>query len=189
MDVWITSCLYTAEYGAIAVEYQNAHSGKEEAARSVMAHIAMTFSKVRRVNVADREFDRIKEELMERGEFRVDWGNGNHYVWTLVKRSIQPQGELKVDKKLLKQFKEWARHLLKCNPGYVRNPYDLRAYVRGPNWDAADYEYAHYRECIKMYGPELIGMFERLRNGHGEDGLSEYRSLLKAANIKEDMTS
>lgn len=94
-----------------------------------------------------------------------------------------------MDKRLLKQFKEWAKHLLKCNPRYVMNPYDLRAYVCGPNWNAADCEYAHYKIRISLYGPELLGMFERLRNGHGEDGLAEYRSLLKAANIKEDRSS
>lgn len=90
------------------------------------------------------------------------------------------------DKNLLKQFKKWAKSLLKVNPRYVRNPYDLRWYVRGPNWDAAHWECAHYKERIEMYGPELLGMFERLRAGKGEEGLEEYRSLLKAAGIEEE---
>ena len=91
-----------------------------------------------------------------------------------------------IDKNLLKQFKDWAKSLLKVNPGYVKNPHDLRWYVRGPNWDAPDCEYAHYKIRIRMYGDELLGMFERLRAGTGEEGLEEYRSLLKAAGIKEE---
>lgn len=91
-----------------------------------------------------------------------------------------------IDKNLLKQFKNWAKSLLKVNPRYVRNPYDLRWYVQGPNWDAAHWEYAHYKERIELYGPELLGMFERLRAGKGEEGLEEYRSLLKAAGIEEE---
>lgn len=91
-----------------------------------------------------------------------------------------------IDKNLLRQFKAWAKSLLKVNPRYVRNPYDLRWYVQGPNWDAAHWEYAHYKERIELYGPELLGMFERLRAGKGEDGLGEYRSLLKAAGIEEE---
>ena len=72
------------------------------------------------------------------------------------------------------------------NPSYVANPGKLRAYVQGPNWNAPDCEYAHYRLRISLYGKELLGMFERLRAGKGEEGLEEYRSLLKAAGIEEE---
>lgn len=91
-----------------------------------------------------------------------------------------------MNKELLRQFKNWAKHLLGCNPDYVKRPATLRDYVQGPNWDAADCEYAHYKERIALYGQELLGMFERLRAGTGEEGLAEYRSLLKAAGIEED---
>lgn len=90
-----------------------------------------------------------------------------------------------MDKELLRQFKSWAKGLLKVNPSYVIDPAKLRSYVRGPNWDAPDCEYAHYKTRIRLYGKELLGMFERLRSGWGEGGLEEYRSLLKAAGIKE----
>ena len=90
-----------------------------------------------------------------------------------------------IDPKLLGQFRRWAKSLLKVNPSYVKDPGLLRDYVQGPNWDAAHWEYAHYKERIELYGPELLGMFERLRAGKGEGGLEEYRSLLKAAGIEE----
>lgn len=96
---------------------------------------------------------------------------------------MQEQG---IDEKLLKQFKSWAKSLLKVNPSYVTDPGKLRSYVQGPNWNAPDCEYAHYKMRISLYGDELLGMFERLRAGSGEEGLAEYRSLLKAAGIEED---
>ena len=90
-----------------------------------------------------------------------------------------------MNKELLKQFKSWAKRLLKVNPSYVTDPAKLRSYVQGPNWNAPDCEYAHYKTRISRYGNELLGMFERLRAGKGEEGLEEYRSLLKAAGIEE----
>ena len=90
-----------------------------------------------------------------------------------------------MNKELLGQFKKWAEDLLKVNPSYVTDPEKLRWYVRSPNWDHYDVEYAHYKERIQMYGPELLGMFERLRAGKGKKGLAEYRALLKAAGIEE----
>ena len=95
--------------------------------------------------------------------------------------------EGKTEKKLLAQFKKWAKNLLKVNPGYVKNPARLRNYVKGPNWDDPDIEYAHYRDLIVQYGQELLGMFERLRSGSGSKGLAEYRSLLRASGIEEDV--
>ena len=91
-----------------------------------------------------------------------------------------------IDKNLLRQFKRWAKSLLKVNPSYVKEPALLRSYVQGPNWDGAHWEYAHYKGMVQLYGPELLGMFERLRAGKGEEGLKEYRSLLKAAGIEEE---
>ena len=90
-----------------------------------------------------------------------------------------------MNKELLKQFKKWAKGLMKVNPSYVTDPERLRSYVQGPNWDRHDVEYAHYRDLVAQYGKELLGMFERLRAGKGEKGLEEYRSLLKAAGIGE----
>lgn len=88
------------------------------------------------------------------------------------------------DSPLLRQFKRWAAPLLRCNPGYVTDPGRLRDYIRGPNWDAAGPEYAHYRTFIELYGDELLGLFERLRAD--PVGLDEYRSLLEQAGIEED---
>lgn len=94
--------------------------------------------------------------------------------------------EKAIDKKLLSQFKKWAKRLLKVNPGYVKDPDRLRCYVKGPNWDDDGIEYAYYKGTVSQYGQELLGMFERLRSGKGKKGLAEYRSLLAAAGIEEE---
>lgn len=98
---------------------------------------------------------------------------------------VKPADDGRIDPRLLQQFKRWAKSLLKVNPSYVKTPSLLRWYVQGPNWDAPHWEYAHYKECIRAYGKELLSMFERLRAGEGDKGLEEYRSLLKAAGIEE----
>ena len=90
-----------------------------------------------------------------------------------------------MNKKLLMQFRKWAFRLMKVNSDYVRDPNRLRDYVKGPNWNDPGCEYAHYRDTVGFYGEELLGMFERLRDGEGEEGLAEYRALLKAAGIEE----
>lgn len=87
--------------------------------------------------------------------------------------------------KLLKQFKKWAKSLMKVNPVYVTDPEWLLPYLRGPNWDDPDVEYAHYRDIVSSYGQELLEEFERLRSASIEEAKAEYRSLLKAAGIEE----
>lgn len=87
--------------------------------------------------------------------------------------------------RLLNQFRKWAFRLLKVNPDYVQDPRRLRDYVKGPNWNACECEYAHFRDTISFYGEELLDMFERLRAGEGDEGLEEYRALLNAAGIEE----
>ena len=91
----------------------------------------------------------------------------------------------KNDGPLLVQFKRWAKGLLKVNPRYVTNPRDLVSYIKGPNWDAPDVEYAHYRLQVSLYGDELLGVFERMREAKLGEGLDEYRDLLKQAGIEE----
>ena len=81
-------------------------------------------------------------------------------------------------KKLLKQFKKWAKSLMKVNPDYVTDPERLLPYLRGPNWDAPDVEYAHYRDTVSSYGQELLEEFERLREMPHEDAVKEYQALL-----------
>lgn len=81
-------------------------------------------------------------------------------------------------KKLLKQFKKWAKSLMKVNPDYVTDPERLLPYLRGPNWDASGVEYAHYRQTVSFYGKELLEEFERLREMPHEDAVKEYKALL-----------
>lgn len=91
--------------------------------------------------------------------------------------------ETKKEPELLKQFRKWAKSLMRVNPDYVQDPVLLRNYVNGPNWDDPDPEYAQYKTTIKCYGDELLGLFERLRSE--PNGIEEYRDLLKQAGIAE----
>lgn len=88
--------------------------------------------------------------------------------------------------KLLKQFKKWAKSLMKVNPDYVTDPERLLPYLRGPNWDAPDVEYAHYRQTVSFYGKELLEEFERLREMPHEDAVKEYQSLLNDIGLGKD---
>jgi hypothetical protein len=84
---------------------------------------------------------------------------------------------------LLKQFKKWAKSLMKVNPDYVTDPERLLSYLRGPNWDATDVEYAHYRDTVSSYGQELLEEFERLREMLHEDAVKEYMALLNDSGL------
>ena len=72
--------------------------------------------------------------------------------------------------KLLKQFKKWTNGLMKVNPDYVMDPNRILTYLRGPNWDNPDMEYAQYRMTVGMYGDDLLAEFERLREMQHEGG-------------------
>lgn len=85
--------------------------------------------------------------------------------------------------KLLKQFKKWAKSLMKVNPVYVTDPEWLLPYLRGPNWDDPDVEYAHYRNIVSSYGQELLEEFERLRKMPHEDAVKEYMALLNDSGL------
>lgn len=82
------------------------------------------------------------------------------------------------EEKVKGQFRRWAKSLLKVNPDYVTDPGRLVPYVRGPNWDNPNLDYAHYRDLVKAYGDELLAEFERLRGGTIDEGLARYRGLL-----------
>ena len=86
--------------------------------------------------------------------------------------------------KMLKQFRKWAKGLLKVNPDYVRDPRRLLSYIKGPNWDHSDVEYAQYRNTVAMYGEELLYEFERLRGLPVEDAVTEYEALIRDARIE-----
>jgi len=87
---------------------------------------------------------------------------------------------------LMKQFKRWSKKLLVVNPSYVKDPKRLRWYLRSPNWDASDVEYAHYGMFIRACYPELYPVFVRMRKTTDDKGLEEYRSLLREAGIEEE---
>ena len=85
--------------------------------------------------------------------------------------------------KLLKQFKKWAKSLMKVNPDYVTDPERLLPYLRGPNWNEPGVEYAHYRTTVRLYGNELLAEFERLREMPHEDAVKEYQALLNDSGL------
>ena len=66
---------------------------------------------------------------------------------------------------------------------YVTNPKDIVWYIKGPNWDDPDVEYAHYRLTVSLYGNELLKEFERIRSLPDEEAWSAYVELMKAAGI------
>lgn len=89
-----------------------------------------------------------------------------------------------MDNKLLNQFKRWAKSLLKVNSDYVKTGKRLLDYIKGPNWDAPDVEYAHYRGHIEIYGEELLKFFEDLRNDEDASrALANYNALLTASGV------
>lgn len=89
-----------------------------------------------------------------------------------------------MNKNLLNQFKRWAKSLLRVNSDYVKDVKRLRDYIRGPNWDAPDVEYAHYREYIGNYGEELLRFFEELRGDKDVSrALANYNALLIASGV------
>ena len=91
----------------------------------------------------------------------------------------------KSDSPLMRQYKEWAKHLLKVNPSYVVNPDDIVWYIKGPNWNDPDMEYAHYRSTIRLYGCELLEKFEHIRSLPNDQAKGEYGALMKMAGITE----
>lgn len=86
---------------------------------------------------------------------------------------------------LMKQFKQWAKSLLKVNPDYVLDPNRLISYIKGPNWNGSDVSYAHYKETISFYGPELLAKFEELRALPDGDAEREYADLLSQSGVKK----
>lgn len=85
----------------------------------------------------------------------------------------------------MKQFKQWAKSLLKVNPDYVLDPNRLISYIKGPNWNGSDVSYAHYKETISFYGPELLAKFEELRALPDGDAEREYADLLSQSGVKK----
>ena len=80
----------------------------------------------------------------------------------------------KSDSPLMRQYKEWAKDLLKVNPTYVVDHGDIVWYIKGPNWNDPDVEYAHYRSMIRLYGDELLKKFEHIRSLPVEEAEAEY---------------
>lgn len=79
------------------------------------------------------------------------------------------------------QLREWAKSLMKVNPDYVTDPGRLIPYIKGPNWDDPDIEYAHYRNTISLYGKELLEFFENIRSIPDQYAQAEYRKAIFAS--------
>ena len=88
-DIWVVSCVYTAEYGALALDYQTVYLDETAAVASVMARICETYLKVGRINITDHEFEEIKAELKNSGEHRHDFHDGNNFLWTFTRMRLE----------------------------------------------------------------------------------------------------
>ena len=83
--VFIISCIYTAEYGAINVDYQNVYASHKDALDSIMENIGATCEVVGGEDIYSSDLHKtIRDELIEHGEYRRDWGDGNWYLWKVV---------------------------------------------------------------------------------------------------------
>ena len=81
----ISSLIYTAEYGAINVEYQNVYTSHKDALDSIMDIIGATYEVVGGEDIYSSDLHKtIRDQLIEHGELRRDWGNGNQYLWKVV---------------------------------------------------------------------------------------------------------
>lgn len=88
-DLWIISCIYTAEYGSMAVDCQNAYFDKSAAMDGLMESICSTYSSVGGFDMDVGTLDSIKYDLVRLGEHRHDFGDGNSFLWTIVKASVE----------------------------------------------------------------------------------------------------
>jgi len=87
---FIVSCIYTAEYGAIVVDYQNVYPSHKDALDSIMSNIGATYEEVGGENIYSSDLhESIRTQLIEHGEHRKDWGNGNQYLWTVVEALLE----------------------------------------------------------------------------------------------------
>lgn len=88
------------------------------------------------------------------------------------------------DSRLLIQAAKWAASLLSVNPRYVLDPSVLVRYIRGPNWNDPDVEYAHYEYEIKYIGAELYEEFASYRNIPPIAAESRFRVLQQEIGLK-----
>ena len=87
--LYIVSATYTAEYGAIAFDYQNAYFDKDDALHSLMNVLCRTYQEVGGINLTDHRYEEIKNALSRNGEHREYFGgNGNQYVWRVTKTLV-----------------------------------------------------------------------------------------------------
>lgn len=90
---------------------------------------------------------------------------------------------LDADDGLAVQFAHWASSLLGVNPRYVLEPSALIGYVRGPNWNEPDVEYAHYEQRVKGYGDELWHEFASYRSIPDDEAVRRYTALLEKTGL------
>lgn len=83
-SVWIVTCVYTAEYGSLAIEYQNASFDRCCAVNLLMGQLSEVYREVGGEEVKDDLYEQIKSEIENKYQHRKNWGNGNQYMWSLT---------------------------------------------------------------------------------------------------------
>ena len=99
-------------------------------------------------------------------------------------KGFEDRNRRRGNSRMLRQFVKWAKRLRKVNPYYVDTPEALVSYIKGPNWDDPDVEYAHYKDAIGAYGEELLREFEAMRSLPNGDAVARYREVAGMAGVE-----
>jgi len=88
--------------------------------------------------------------------------------------------------KFVPQYARLAYALLKVNPDYVTDPANFITYIKGPNWDEPDCNFAHYAMTVKLYGEELFDLLSHIRILPYEEAVADMTDLVKAIGIRPE---
>lgn len=92
------------------------------------------------------------------------------------------------DSPLLLQAAQWAADLLEVNPRYVIDPNALVCYIRSPNWNNPDVEFAHYEYQIKLIGSELHKEFASYRKVPMDEAERQFKLLQQRIGLNRGIT-
>lgn len=90
-DIYTASCMYTAEYGAMALDSQKSFLDREAAVDEIVTSVRATCQSHGGGEFKEEDEKAVRRSLEERNEYRADYGNGNRFLWTLVHDSLPIQ--------------------------------------------------------------------------------------------------
>ena len=92
-DIYTASCMYNAEYGAMALDAQKSYLDEEIAIKDIVASVRATCQSHGGGEFKEEDEKAVRRSLEERHEYRADYGNGNRFLWTLVHDSLPAKEE------------------------------------------------------------------------------------------------